>query len=156
MTDDVAIEPIDPSDADAHHCLREYFAELDARFHMGFDVATSRLPDPNEMRPPEGVFLIVRIDGTAVGCGGLKFHDDAPTEIKRMWVAPTVRGRGIGRRLLGELERRAVENGSRSVCLDTNGVLTEAIAMYRSSGYEQVDAFNDESYADHWFVKQLG
>jgi ribosomal protein S18 acetylase RimI-like enzyme len=88
-----------------------------------------------------------------VGCGALKFHGDEPTELKRMWVADSVRGLGIGRRLLSELESRA---GGGVVRLETNKTLTEAISLYRSAGYREVDAFNDEPYAHHWFEKQLG
>jgi GNAT superfamily N-acetyltransferase len=107
------------------------------------------------MRPPAGVFLVARREGRPVGCGGLKFHDDSPTEIKRMWVDPSARGIGLGRRLLDELEQRAAAHGDHLVRLDTNSTLTEAIAMYTASGYRRVDAFNDEAYADHWFEKQL-
>jgi ribosomal protein S18 acetylase RimI-like enzyme len=70
-----------------------------------------------------------------------------------MWVADSVRGLGIGRRLLSELESRA---GVGVVRLETNKALTEAISLYRSAGYREVDAFNDEPYAHHWFEKQLG
>ncbi|HYO94156.1 MAG TPA: GNAT family N-acetyltransferase, partial [Polyangiaceae bacterium] len=67
----------------------------------------------------------------------------------------TVRGLGLGRRMLGELERYAAERGWTAVRLDTNRNLTEAIAMYRSAGYREVPAFNEEPYAHHWFAKQL-
>ena len=66
-----------------------------------------------------------------------------------------MRGLGLGRRLVAELERRAAEAGATTVRLDTNGALTEAIALYRSSGYEEVEPFNDEVYAHHWFAKPL-
>jgi ribosomal protein S18 acetylase RimI-like enzyme len=72
-----------------------------------------------------------------------------------MWVARSVRGLGIGRRILVELEAEAARHGSRVVRLETNGSLTEAIALYRSSGYVEVDPFNDEPYAQHWFEKRL-
>ena len=65
------------------------------------------------------------------------------------------RGLGVGRRLLAELEAHAIASGSHTVRLDTNKALTEAIAMYRSAGYIEVDAFNDEPYAHHWFEKRL-
>jgi len=152
---EVDVEEIDPAHPDARYCLLEYFAELDRRFDTGFDPAQSRLPDPAEMRPPEGVFLVARLRHEPVGCGGLKFHDDGPTELKRMWVDPSARGLGVGRRLLVELEQRAVARGDRLIRLDTNGSLTEAIAMYHSAGYERVPAFNDEAYATHWFEKRL-
>ncbi len=72
-----------------------------------------------------------------------------------MWVAPHARGLGLGRRLLRELERRARENGARTVRLETNRALKEAIQLYRSSGYREVARFNAEPYAHHWFEKKL-
>lgn len=66
-----------------------------------------------------------------------------------------MRGLGIGRRLLTELETRASRHGARTVRLETNRALTEAIAMYRRAGYREVPAFNDEPFAHHWFEKQL-
>jgi ribosomal protein S18 acetylase RimI-like enzyme len=66
-----------------------------------------------------------------------------------------VRGLGLGRRLLSELEQEARSRGARAVRLDTNRALVEAIAMYRAAGYEEVDAFNEEPVAHHWFEKAL-
>ena len=73
-----------------------------------------------------------------------------------MWVDPAARGLGVARRLLAALEDRAWRAGAPAVRLDTNRTLTEAIAMYRASGYREVDRFNDEPYAHHWFQKDLG
>jgi DNA-binding MarR family transcriptional regulator/GNAT superfamily N-acetyltransferase len=151
----VEIDVVDPTHHHAQHCLREYFVELDRRFATGFDPAGSLPAPPEEMRPPAGLFLVATLRDEPIGCGGLKFHGDEPTELKRMWVASSARGLGVGRRLLGELERRAAEHGSHTVRLDSNRALTEAIAMYRSAGYAQIDAFNAEPYADHWFEKRL-
>jgi ribosomal protein S18 acetylase RimI-like enzyme len=72
-----------------------------------------------------------------------------------MWVAPTARGLGLGRRLLRELEAGAGHRGATCARLETNRALTEAIKLYRSAGYDEVAAFNDEPYADHWFEKRL-
>jgi GNAT superfamily N-acetyltransferase len=149
----IAVE--DPETPDAQACLNAYFAELDERFAIGFDPAESRPLPLDEMRAPKGLLLIARLHGEPIGCGGLKFHGSDAAEIKRMWVARSARGLGAGRRLLTELEIRAREHGAPAVQLDTNGTLTEAIAMYRASGYVQIDAFNDEPYATHWFEKQL-
>jgi DNA-binding MarR family transcriptional regulator/GNAT superfamily N-acetyltransferase len=151
----VEIEVVDPGRPVAQYCLGEYFAELDRRFARGFDPAASRLPDAGELRPPTGVFLVAMLRGEPMGCGGLVFRADTPTEVKRMWVAPGARGLGLGRRLLAELEQRARDHGSRVLRLDTNKALAEAIGLYRSSGYREVPAFNDEAYADHWFEKRL-
>jgi DNA-binding MarR family transcriptional regulator/N-acetylglutamate synthase-like GNAT family acetyltransferase len=151
----VEIAPIDPAHPDARYCLHEYFSELDDRFDSGFDPAQSITANDEELRPPAGLFLVATLRSDPIGCGGLKFHDDAPTEIKRMWVAESARGLGIGRRLLEELERRAAEYGATTVRLETNKTLVEAIAMYRSAGYYEVAAFNDEPYAHHWFEKRI-
>jgi ribosomal protein S18 acetylase RimI-like enzyme len=70
-------------------------------------------------------------------------------------VAPSVRGLGLGRRLLHELEERARAHGARLMGLETKDELTEAIPMYRPSDYRRVVPFNDEPYADHWFEKPL-
>ncbi len=72
-----------------------------------------------------------------------------------MWVSPSVRGLGLGRRILRELEDRAREVGATVVRLETNRSLTEAISLYRAAGHQEVDAFNDEPYAHHWFEKHL-
>ena len=136
-------------------CIDAYFAELGTRFDTGFDPALSISADPDELRPPAGVLLVARLRSQPIGCGALKFHRRAPTEIKRMWVAPAARGLGVGRKLLDALEQRAHEHGSRTVRLETNRSLTEAITMYRGAGYVEVDAFNAEPYAHHWFEKRL-
>jgi ribosomal protein S18 acetylase RimI-like enzyme len=73
-----------------------------------------------------------------------------------MWIEPTARGLGVGRRLLAELERHALKAGVKVLRLETNRALKEAIALYKSSGYVETDTFSSEPYADHWFEKRLG
>jgi ribosomal protein S18 acetylase RimI-like enzyme len=145
----------DPEHPDARRCIGAYFAELDRRSPTGFDPAASVSVDPDEVRPPAGVLLVAYLHDEAVGCGALRGHADGRSEIKRMWVAESARGLGIARRMLEALEARAREAGARATCLDTNRNLTEAIAMYRSAGYVEVDRFTDEPFADHWFEKEL-
>jgi DNA-binding MarR family transcriptional regulator/GNAT superfamily N-acetyltransferase len=151
----VDIETVDPARPAAQYCLNAYFAELDRRFDAGFDPSLSSAPDLETMRPPAGLFLIATLRREPIGCGGLQFHGDSPPDVKRMWVAESARGLGIGRRLLAELERLAAAAGSRVLRLETNRSLREAISLYRSSGYREVEAFNDERYAHHWFEKRL-
>jgi DNA-binding MarR family transcriptional regulator/GNAT superfamily N-acetyltransferase len=151
----VRIDVVDPAHRDAQRCLRAYFAEIDRRFDDGFDEATSRPATPEHFRLPAGVFLVATLWGEPVGCGGLKLPPRHPAEIKRMWVAETARGLGIGRRLLSSLENEARARGKRRIRLDTNRNLREAIAMYRAAGYAEVAPFNDEPYAHHWFEKRL-
>jgi ribosomal protein S18 acetylase RimI-like enzyme len=135
--------------------VQSYFAELDRRFETGFDPALSIPADDEEMRPPAGLFLVASLHGKPIGSGALKFHGKKPAELKRMWVDESVRGLGVGRRLLTELEKHAAEHGVRTVRLETNGSLAEAISLYRSAGYVEVPAFNDEPYAHHWFEKRI-
>jgi len=151
----VRIDPCDPRRPEARFCLQAYFGELSRRFDSGFDPALSISAGDDELTPPAGLLLVATLHGEPVGCGALKFHAGAPAEIKRMWVAPEARGTGLGRRLLAELEERALHGGADCARLETNGSLTEAIALYRSAGYREVPAFNDEPYAHHWFEKRL-
>src|SRR5579884_504583 len=151
----VRVEVVDPESPEAAFCLREYFAEIARRFDDGFDDAISIAATPEQLRPPAGLFVVATLHGEPVGCGGLKFHGRRPAELKRMWVAPSARGLGLGRRLLEELEALARERGVRTIRLETNRNLNEAIALYRSSGYREVPAFNGEPYAHHWFEKRL-
>jgi len=151
----VEIARADAASDDVKFCVESYFAELDRRMDGGFDAARSRYADIAAFVEPAGMVLLARLRGEPVGCGALRFGDDGVAEIKRMWLATRVRGLGLGRRLLGELERHAGEHGAQVARLDTNHVLTEAIAMYRRAGYVEVPAFNDEHHADHWFEKVL-
>jgi DNA-binding MarR family transcriptional regulator/GNAT superfamily N-acetyltransferase len=151
----VEIRPVEPNHPDARQCFRAYFAELDSRSESGFDPAAGISAEPHELTPPAGGLLIAYLYSEPVGCGAVKHHADAPSEIKRMWVSPTARGLGVGRRLLVELERLAAESGASMTRLETNRALIEAIALYRSAGYREVPAFNDEPFADHWFEKEL-
>ena len=152
----IRIAGCDPRHPDARSCMRAYFAELAGRFDAGFDPARSISADDHELTPPAGLLLLATLHGEPVGCGAVKFHPGAPAEIKRMWTAPAVRGLGLGRRLLTELEAAAAAGGARALRLETNRSLGEAIGLYRSAGYREVPAFNDEPYAHHWFEKTLG
>jgi DNA-binding MarR family transcriptional regulator/ribosomal protein S18 acetylase RimI-like enzyme len=152
----VRVGVYDPRHPHARLCERAYFAELGHRFEAGFDPAHSHTASVAELTPPAGLLLIATLHGEPAGCGALRFHGDAPGELKRMWVAPARRGLGLGRRLLAELEAQAAANGVRALRLETNRSLAEAISMYRSAGYREVAPFNDEPYAHHWFEKTLG
>jgi DNA-binding MarR family transcriptional regulator/ribosomal protein S18 acetylase RimI-like enzyme len=152
----VTISPADPRQPDARSCLRAYFGELARRFDRGFDPDQSSPVADAEMSPPAGLFLVASLHGEPVGCGALRFHGGEPAEIKRMWVSEAVRGLGLGRRMLADLERHARAHGAGLVRLETNRTLTEAIGMYRAAGYREVTAFNAEPYAHHWFEKELG
>jgi len=150
----VRINVENPRSGSARSCLRRYFEELAARFETGFDPALSIPLAATDLTPPQGFFVVATLHGEAVGCGALKCHGDYG-EIKRMWVAPASRGLGIGKRILQWLEALARKRRLPLLRLETNKALTEAQALYRSSGYREVRPFNDESYAHHWFEKAL-
>jgi DNA-binding MarR family transcriptional regulator/GNAT superfamily N-acetyltransferase len=151
----VEIRSVDPEHPDARHCLAEYVAELNRRSDRGFDPSVGATALPHEVRPPAGQFFVAYLHGEAIGCGAVKHHDGAPTEIKRMWIAPAARGLGLGRRLLEKLEACALASGARVAHIETSAVLTEALALYRSAGWVEVPAFNNEPFADHWLEKAL-
>ena len=150
---EIAVEA--PDSADARACLSAYFRELRARFEGGFHHEKEGLADAAEMVPPAGVFVLARLDGEAVGCGGLMRIDEATGEIKRVWTAPSARGMGVARRMLRTLEAAARDMGLKRLRLDTNRALTEAHALYRKEGFREIARFNDNPYADHWFEKRL-
>jgi DNA-binding MarR family transcriptional regulator/GNAT superfamily N-acetyltransferase len=151
----VRFEVVDPTDERARYCLREYFAELDRRFEGGFEPGRSLATPAEELRPPRGAVLLAALRDEPVGSAMLMFEAGGTALIKRMWLSSTVRGLGVGRRLLAALEEQAKAGGAHTIRLETNRVLTEAISLYRSTGYEEVEAFNDEAYAHHWFAKRL-
>ncbi|HEX5181863.1 MAG TPA: GNAT family N-acetyltransferase [Allosphingosinicella sp.] len=152
---DVAIAAEPATGAAALHCLGEYYRELGDRFEGGFDPELSIVPALDEFAPPRGIFLVARLHGEPVGCGGLKPISADAAYLKRMWIAPDARGRGLARRLLGLLEEQAGILGYSVLRLETNRTLVEALRLYRSSGYCEVPPFNDEPYAHHWFEKTL-
>jgi DNA-binding MarR family transcriptional regulator/GNAT superfamily N-acetyltransferase len=147
---------VDPEHPDARRCLRAYYAELSRRSDRPFDPRSGSTAEPHEVRAPAGAFVVAYLNGEPIGCGAVKHLAGGPSDIKRMWVAESARGLGIGRRLLRELERIALESGAGTARLETNAALVEAIALYRSAGYAEVPPFNDEPYAEHWFAKPLG
>jgi DNA-binding MarR family transcriptional regulator/GNAT superfamily N-acetyltransferase len=145
----------EPDSDDARWCFEQYFGELDKRFEAGFDPSISLSADVDELRAPQGALIVARLHGRPIGCVALKFHKRSPAELKRMWVSPTARGMGVGRRLIVEAEKHARQSKARLIRLETNRTLREAISLYRQSGYVEVDAFNAEPYAHHWFEKRL-
>lgn len=148
------------TDAAAHALLAEYFDSRRASFPASQGEYTTTFPNPAHFVTPEGVFLVVEseIDGTIedVGCGGIRRVDDRTYEVKHLWVQPRTRGQGLGRRLLTELEQRASDLGATRVVLDTNASQAAAAQLYRSAGYEEIEPYNSNPNATHWFGKTIG
>jgi GNAT superfamily N-acetyltransferase len=146
---------VDADSALARSAMAKYFTELAQRFPDGFEPGDALDEAALSFNPPGGVFVIAQWEDQAVGCGAAQFLDADTAEIKRMWVSPGWRGRGLGQGLLTFLEREARQAGCGRVVLDTNGALSEAINMYRSRGYVEIERYNDNPYAHHWFAKDV-
>ena len=144
-----------PASVDARRCVDAYFREIAERFEAGFDPAKERSGLDGELGPPGGRFVVARLEGEVIGCGGFKRVDAATGLIKRVWTAPSARGLGVARRMLRTLEGAARDAGLTTLRLDTNKALTEAHALYRKEGYREIERFNDNPYAHHWFEKRF-
>ena len=150
------IEVVDGGCPAAMWAVERYVAELAERFPAGFDPG---LPSAEEATatfgPPNGRFLLATRGTETVGCGGVQYLDETTAEIKRMWVSAGARGLGLGRRLLAVLEDVARAAGRTRVVLDTQETLVEARSLYVSAGYTEVERYNDNPYATHFFAKDL-
>ena len=128
--DRIAIEEADPRHTAARYCLGEYYSELGRRFKKGFDVSLSRDPEAADMVRPRGVFLLAMSDGMPIGRVGLRTGGEV-AEIKRLWTCQTARGFGIAKRLMHAVETVARELLVKTLRLDTNSALPEALKLYR-------------------------
>ncbi len=142
----IRLQEVDPTSPAALDAVGRYVAELDRRFPDGFDPG-----EPDHA----GTFLLATSDGSPVAYGGVRALTTETAEVKRMWVHEQWRGAGLGARMLRELETLAARLGHTRVVLDTNGTLSEAIAMYDRAGYTRIARYNDNPYAQAWFEKRL-
>lgn len=147
----VEVRQVHPTAPDAGQLLESYFAELRTRFGS-FDPPTIEELCADAAR---GVVLVVDDEGQPVASGSLRLLDADVAEVKRMFVVPQARGRGIGRLLLRALEDHARSRGCRRVVLDTAATLREAANMYLREGYVEIERYNDNPYAARWFEKQV-
>jgi DNA-binding MarR family transcriptional regulator/GNAT superfamily N-acetyltransferase len=151
----IRMEVTDPRDPGAAEAKARYFAELGERFPEGYDPAAAVQVTDDDLTPPAGLLLLATLHGEPVGCAVAKFHDGGWAHAKRMWVDGSVRGLGVGRRLLTVLEAEVRSRGVGILRLETHASLHEAIGLYRSSGFREIAPFNDEVHAHHWFEKSL-
>jgi DNA-binding MarR family transcriptional regulator len=145
-----AVSPADPVGKDV---VDRYFTEIGRR--IGFDPAGEPDKDAKFLVPPAGLFVVAVSDGVPVACGGVQTLGSGVGELKRMWVHDDWRGAGLGSRLLRHLEDQSRSLGHRTLRLDTNGALTEAIAMYERAGYRAIERYNDNPWATHFFEKPV-
>lgn len=154
---------VDVTSAEALALLDAYFAERAAGFPVEQGEYRPTYPTSEQFSPPAGVFLVVEDDdGEVIGCGGVRRIQRRPEtyevrfEVKHLWLSPNARGKGAGRQLLQELERRAIGFGAQELVLDTNASLEAAGGLYRSSGYVEVEPYNANPNATHWYGKRVG
>jgi GNAT superfamily N-acetyltransferase len=147
-------ERSDPEELPASELLAEMRVELNDVYE-----SFGRLDNPplvsDELRGPGGAYLVGYEGAEAVAGGGLRRLDDAVAEIKRMFVRPAARSRGVARALLEALEQTARELGYEKVRLDTGPKQLHGLALYRSAGYADVPPYNDNPFACFWGEKLL-
>lgn len=151
-----AIRTADPAAAISRKLVAAMEAEIEATYADDDGSIHSVAAEPEAMSPPAGAFLIAYEGERPVGCGGLKRLDDRTCEIKRMYVLPELRGRGLARLMLEALEARAGELGYVRVRLDTGTRQLAAKHLYERSGYAEIPDYNGNTQASFWFEKQLG
>jgi putative acetyltransferase len=140
-TDTITIERAALTDDVSRALITELNAELSGMYpepganHFGLD--------PEEVAPGRGAFLVVRLHGAPVGCGALRRLDTQTGELKRMYVAPSARGTGLGRRLVAALEAEARALGLRRLVLETGTRQHAAIALYRATGFEPIPLYGE-------------
>ena len=150
----VEIRPVHPADPTAVSAVQHYFRELRRSGSPPGSTRATR-PTTRRWRPAPAPSWWRRATESRSRAAGSRPSGPRTGEIKRMWVHPGWRGAGLGSRLLRHLEQVTVDLGYPEVKLDTNGTLVEAIAMYERAGYRRTDRYNDNPYAQAWFVKDL-
>ncbi|HWD65217.1 MAG TPA: GNAT family N-acetyltransferase [Solirubrobacteraceae bacterium] len=124
----------------------------------GLELNDAAMPaaGPAQLNPPAGVFLVGYQDSVPVCCGGIKRLDAQACELKRMYVVPEARGRGLARKLLAAMEERALELGYAVARLDTGHKQPGARRLYESAGYREIPNFNGNPVATFFGEKSLG
>ncbi|KCV83830.1 MarR family transcriptional regulator [Actibacterium atlanticum] len=153
--EEIVFEEIDYASDLATTCLNAYAMELGARLNVEFDLKKAGDPDLSQMKHPHGTFVVARLGDMPVGCVGVKGNGGQLAEIKRMWIAPAARGLGLARRMMTAAEDAARDLGIEVLRLDTNSTLFEAVKLYQTMGWTQIDRFNNDPYPDLFFEKHL-
>jgi putative acetyltransferase len=135
----IAAEPFDSAEA------RRLIAALDAHLSSRYTPEQRFGPNlkPAQLAPGLGTFVIARVEGRAVGCGAIRLLDPTTVEVKRMYVEPEQRGRGVAKEILQHLEAAGRELGAERAVLETGIHQDEAIGLYRRAGYVPVDCWGE-------------
>ncbi|MGI5212585.1 GNAT family N-acetyltransferase [Plantactinospora sp. CA-290183] len=158
------VAPALVSSAEAAALLRDYYTEVSHRYHqlhLGRPSTPAEIEEglaatpSGDLAPPTGLFLLARYGDEPAGCAGLRILDPHTVELTRVFVRPALRGLGGGARLLVAAERTAHDLGAERIVLDTRLDLVEARALYLRHGYVEIPAYNDGTYAEIWYGKQL-
>jgi GNAT superfamily N-acetyltransferase len=156
----VEIRPATPGDPVAAALIREYFADLTARWWgrpaSDADIERALLEEPSgDLVPPTGHFALAYLDGDAVGIGGVRFIDSRTAELTKVFTRPEARGAGAASALLDHLEAVAHDRGRSVIRLETRAALAEACRLYERRGYRRVPAFSESPYSDRWYALRL-
>ena len=152
MGEEIRAEPLDG--ADATMLVAAFTDEIVERYPT-WTPASGPSAHPTEFIPPDGLFVVAYRNEAPVGCGGFKRIEQQRAEIKRLYVGPDGRRDGLARRILDHLESAAREAGFIAVRLDTGNQQPEALALFRSTGYREIDDYNANPFASYWFEKPL-
>ncbi|MFR9673490.1 GNAT family N-acetyltransferase [Streptomyces sp. TR06-5] len=157
-----SVDAVPSTHPDARALLPGYVEDLSRRYY-GRPVTERELEEAlaahlrEELTPPDGAVLLARDqDGRARGSTGVRLLAPGVAELKRVYVTEEGRGRGCGGRLLAAAEDWAREHGASLLRLDTRSDLVEARALYARHGFAEVEPYNDNPYAQHWYEKRLG
>ena len=139
MTLSIAAEPFDSRDSQ--------------RLIAALDAGLAELYPPEQRFGPNlklqhleggrGTFLVARDSGRAVGCGAIRLNDARTAEVKRMYVEPKQRGKGVGKAILASLEAAAQKIGARRLVLETGSHSPDALALYRGAGFMEIDCWGE-------------
>ena len=135
----ISAEPFDSPDA------QRLIAALDAGLAELYPPEQRFGPNlkAQHLEDGRGTFLVARDGGRAVGCGAIRLLDATTAEVKRMYVEPDQRGKGVGRTVLARLESAAQQLGARRLVLETGSYSADALALYRGAGFTQVDCWGE-------------
>jgi DNA-binding MarR family transcriptional regulator/ribosomal protein S18 acetylase RimI-like enzyme len=152
---EVEVLDVDVEDSRFISCMQRFAKDVAQATGLDFNLEQTASSDLSKMRPPKGACLLAVSEGLPIGCVALTNFAQGEGEVKRLWISPAARGLGVSKRLMQEIELRATRLGMQRLVLDTNGALCAALGLYRRSGWSEIERYNDNPYAQHFFEKRL-